>query len=60
HASSSTILNVVDNLGGGFVPIVLICSVFTLFVLAVFGPEAALAFAFGKPARLYIFSMCST
>ncbi|MDN3442116.1 copper-translocating P-type ATPase [Psychrobacter sp. APC 3279] len=43
--SRAPIQKLVDKVAGWFVPIVLICSVITFIVWAIFGPEPAMAFA---------------
>ena len=43
--SRAPIQRLVDQVAGWFVPIVLLCSVITFIVWAVFGPDPALAFA---------------
>ena len=43
--SRAPIQKIVDQVAGWFVPIVLICSVITFIVWAIFGPEPAMAFA---------------
>ncbi|KRU21376.1 copper-transporting P-type ATPase [Psychrobacter piscatorii] len=43
--SRAPIQKIVDQVAGWFVPIVLICSVITFIVWAIFGPEPAMTFA---------------
>ncbi|MBU9813328.1 HAD-IC family P-type ATPase, partial [Rahnella sp. C60] len=43
--SRAPIQKLVDKVAGWFVPIVLICSVITFIVWAIFGPEPAMAYA---------------